>query len=65
VEGCRAQPITPLSIGFVTQFEEDDGDPFSSIDCHQNVGAFDPNDKQAQPVGIQAQHFIDERGEID
>jgi uncharacterized repeat protein (TIGR01451 family) len=65
VEGCRAQPITPLSIGFVTQFEEDDGDPFTSIDCHQNIGAFDPNDKQAQPVGIQSQHFIDEREEID
>jgi uncharacterized repeat protein (TIGR01451 family) len=65
VEGCRAQPISPLSIGFVTQFEEDDGDPFSSIDCHQNIGAFDPNDKQAQPIGIQAQHFIDENGEID
>ncbi len=65
VEGCRAQPITPLSIGFVTQFEEDDGDPFTSIDCHQNIGAFDLNDKQAQPVGIQSSHFIDERGEID
>jgi hypothetical protein len=65
VEGCRTQQLGPLSIGFVTQFQEDDGDPFTSIDCHQNIGAFDPNDKQAQPVGIQAQHFIDERGEID
>jgi uncharacterized repeat protein (TIGR01451 family) len=65
VEGCRTTPTTPLSIGFVTQFEEDDGDPFTSIDCHQNIGSFDPNDKQAQPVGIQAQHFIDENGEID
>ncbi len=65
VEGCRTTPTTPLSIGFVTQFEEDDGDPFTSIDCRQNIGSFDPNDKQAQPIGIQAQHFIDENGEID
>jgi uncharacterized repeat protein (TIGR01451 family) len=65
VEGCRVQPATPLSIGFVTQFPEDDGDPFTSIDCHQNIGAFDPNDKSAQPIGIGNQHFIDEKAEID
>ena len=65
VEGCRVNTATPLSIGFVTQFDEDDGDPFESIDCHQNIGAFDPNDKQAHPQGIGSQHFIDEDTEID
>jgi fimbrial isopeptide formation D2 family protein len=65
VEGCRVNNLTPLSIGFVTHFNEDDGDPFVSIDCHQNNGAYDPNDKQAQPQGIGNQHYIDEGTEID
>jgi uncharacterized repeat protein (TIGR01451 family) len=65
VEGCRATPLTPLSIGYVTQFPEDDGDPFVSIDCHENQGSFDPNDKLGLPKGIGNQHFIDEGTEIN
>jgi uncharacterized repeat protein (TIGR01451 family) len=65
VEACRQNLVQPMSLGFVTQFAEDDGDPFVSIDCQQNRGSFDPNDKQAQPVGIGNQHFVDEQAEID
>ncbi len=81
VEGCRAQAVvTPLSLGYVTQFDQNDGDPFTAMDCHQNIGSFDPNDKQAQPVGIGQgvsdgglhaplstlnSHFVDERQEIN
>lgn len=51
VEGCAGDGGTAISLGFVTQFPEDDGDPFISIDCQPNVNSFDPNDKQGFPKG--------------
>jgi fimbrial isopeptide formation D2 family protein len=65
VEGCRRTPTLPLSLGFVTEFDEDDGDPFTAIDCHQNIGSYDPNDKQTHPKGIDRDHFITENEELD
>jgi hypothetical protein len=65
VEGCRNNLNLPRSLGFVTQFDENDGDPFTAIDCHQNLGSYDPNDKQAYPQGTGNLHFIDEIAEID
>ena len=65
VEGCRTTPTLPISLGFVTQYDEDDGNPFVSIDCHQNFGSFDPNDKQTHPQGIDNQHFVNEMAELD
>ena len=65
VEGCRSNPQEPFSLGYVTQFDENDGNPFVSIDCHQNFGSYDPNDKQAYPQGIGSQHFVDEKAELD
>jgi uncharacterized repeat protein (TIGR01451 family) len=65
VEGCRSNVQEPFSLGYVTQFDENDGNPFISIDCRQNFGSYDPNDKQAYPQGISNQHFIDEKAELD
>jgi uncharacterized repeat protein (TIGR01451 family) len=65
VEGCRSNPQEPFSLGYVTQFDENDGNPFISFDCHQNIGSYDPNDKQAYPKGIGNQHFVDEKAELD
>jgi Secretion system C-terminal sorting domain len=65
VEGCRSNAQEPFSLGYVTQFDENDGNPFISVDCHQNYGSYDPNDKQAYPQGIGNQHFIDEKAELD
>lgn len=59
VEGCGLNPGGAFSIGFVSQFGEDDGDPFVSIDCQQNSGSFDPNDKQASPAGYGPEHYIE------
>ena len=47
VEGC-GNGFTP---GFVNQFPMDDADPFLDIDCRENIGSYDPNDKQAFPIG--------------
>jgi len=48
-----------LSLGFVNQFPQDEADPFVDIDCQQNRGSFDPNDKQGFPNGYGNNKFID------
>ncbi len=57
VEGCVPDG-DPFNIGFASVFSEDDGDPFISIDCQDNRGSFDPNDKQGFPKGLGEEHFI-------
>ncbi|MCG8331358.1 MAG: T9SS type A sorting domain-containing protein [Chitinophagales bacterium] len=52
VEGCTSDPGAAVSLGFHTQYWEDDADHFISIDCQQNIGSYDPNDKRAFPGGI-------------
>jgi uncharacterized repeat protein (TIGR01451 family) len=52
VEGCASNPNAPISLGFITQYWEDDADHFVSIDCQQNIGSYDPNDKRAFPGGV-------------
>lgn len=49
IEGCGN---AMFSTGFLTLFPQDDDVPFVDIDCRQNVGSFDPNEKSAQPSGF-------------
>ncbi|MCB0595818.1 MAG: T9SS type A sorting domain-containing protein [Lewinellaceae bacterium] len=51
--------------GFITQFEENDGDPFVSIDCQPNIGSFDPNDKQGYPQGFGTDRLIHPNTDIE
>jgi hypothetical protein len=62
VEGCGA---TPISLGFVTQFSNSDESPFIDVDCRQNVGAYDPNEKQAAPTGYGTKHHIPSNTDIE
>ena len=59
IEGCGTNPAGGFSTGFVTQFPEDDANPFISIDCQVVIGSFDPNDKYGYPAGYGDEHFID------
>lgn len=52
LEGCGENSNGSFSQGFVTQFSEADWLPSVSVDCQENRGAFDPNDKQAFPKGV-------------
>jgi uncharacterized repeat protein (TIGR01451 family) len=61
VEGCGGLN-TP---GMVNLFTMDDPDPFSAVDCTQNTGSFDPNDKQAFPQGYDNEHFIERNTDIE
>lgn len=56
VEGCSETGA--FSTGFATQYPNDDDDPWIDIDCRQNIGAYDPNDKQGFPIGYGAQRYI-------
>lgn len=56
VEACTTG--STFSTGFVTQFPADDADEFVDIDCTENTGSYDPNDKQGFPKGYGQHHYI-------
>ena len=63
VEGCTTN--SQFSLGFVNQFPPDDNDPWVDIDCTQNVGSYDPNDKQGFPIGYKSAHYIEPGTDIE
>jgi uncharacterized repeat protein (TIGR01451 family) len=65
VEGCGENANGAFSIGFVSQFGENDGNPYVSTDCQENRGAYDPNDKQGFPRGVGAEHWIEPGTDLD
>ncbi|MCB0517928.1 MAG: T9SS type A sorting domain-containing protein [Lewinellaceae bacterium] len=60
VEGCGTNGSGTFSLGFVNQFPLPDEALFDDIDCQENTGAFDPNDKTGYPNGYTASHFIEQ-----
>lgn len=57
VEGCNAGG-GEVSAGFVNQFSLGDEVGFVDIDCTENSGSYDPNDKQGIPVGYGTEHYL-------
>ncbi|MCB0532683.1 MAG: DUF11 domain-containing protein [Saprospiraceae bacterium] len=53
-EGCGGY----ASLGFINQFPVDAFVPSWDRDCVQNIGSFDPNDKQGFPTGFSSEHYI-------
>jgi hypothetical protein len=49
----------PMLPSLPNQFYNGNSSPFVSMDCQSNRGAFDPNDKNAQPLGYGAAHLIE------
>lgn len=54
VEGCAG--FTP---GMATLFSLNDEKPYVAMDCQENIGSYDPNDKQAFPRGYGSEHYIE------
>jgi hypothetical protein len=65
IEGCRANTTDTFTTGIISQFPLFDGEPYRAIDCQQNRGSYDPNDKAAKPTGVSAEHFIDKNIPLD
>lgn len=63
VEGCTDG--SPISIGFVNNYSEDDASPFYSDECRESIGSFDPNDKRGFPEGIGEDHLIFPETELE
>ncbi len=61
VEGCGGLNQT----GLVNLFSNEPSTPYIATDCRENIGAFDPNDKQAFPVGFGTEHFIEQNTELE
>lgn len=64
-EGCNPQADGTFNTGFVTQFSNGNSSPFIAVDCQENVASYDPNDKAAQPVGYDVQHYIFANTDLD
>lgn len=58
VEGCDPDNDQDYSTGFALMFPQDDNDPWVDIDCQENIGSYDPNDKTAFPKGYGAEQYI-------
>lgn len=61
VEGCGGLN-TP---GLVNIFPPNSDNPFESADCQENIGSFDPNDKQGFPKGYGDQHLVKANTDIE
>lgn len=61
VEGCLSSlfPSNPITTGLVNTFSLDDFTPYLSTDCQPSIGSYDPNDKQAFPIGYGGAHSIE------
>ncbi len=61
LEGCGGINQT----GLVNLFPLNDPNPFQALECRENIGSYDPNDKQAFPAGYGSQHFIKPNVDIE
>ncbi len=65
IEACGTDDNGNFSVGYITQFHEDDGEPFLSIDCQEVVGSFDSNHKRGYPKGYGDHHYIDRGQDLE
>ncbi len=65
IEGCGVNGDGTFSLGFVTQFPQYTSGPSVDIDCEENRGAFDPNDKSAIPTGHGEEHYIERNTDLE
>ncbi|MBK8966244.1 MAG: T9SS type A sorting domain-containing protein [Lewinellaceae bacterium] len=61
LEGCGGLN-TP---GLVTLFPMNTANPFQTRDCRQNIGSYDPNDKQAFPRGYGAENLVEANTDLE
>ena len=59
LENCNPTSETILHVSYVLSQYNGNSNPAIAIDCQQNIFAYDPNDKTAQPEGYGAQHYIE------
>jgi hypothetical protein len=58
LEGCGTNGDGAFSMGYVPQFPNDEEDIFIDEDCRTVTASYDPNDKQAEPLGYATEHYV-------
>ena len=61
LEGCGGINTT----GLVNAFPQDDGNIFESIECIENIGSYDPNDKSASPSGWGNENYLAKNTDLE
>ncbi|MFT6513930.1 MAG: putative repeat protein (TIGR01451 family) [Neolewinella sp.] len=64
LEGCVGNPVNGGSTGFANILSLGNGFPSEAIVCRENVGAYDPNDKNGYPLGYGEENNIAEGTEL-
>jgi len=57
-EGCGTDGNGAFSIGFINDFDLGDFLSYEDIDCQENIGSYDPNDKMSFPEGFGAENLV-------
>ncbi|MCC6725541.1 MAG: T9SS type A sorting domain-containing protein, partial [Saprospiraceae bacterium] len=65
VEACGLGNVANISTGFVNMFPMDDADPWIDVDCRENSLSYDPNLKEAFPIGYMEDHRIGRNTDLE
>lgn len=58
IEGCGTNENGAFSIGVLPLFEQNEAEPYIAVDCQENIGSYDPNDKQVFPKGYGTANYV-------
>jgi len=65
IEGCGVNEDGTINTGFINNFSLGDYYPYLDVDCQENIGAYDPNDKQVYPNGFGEEDFVKKNQTLD
>lgn len=65
IELCGTDENGEASLGFITMFNIENASPHVDEDCTENIGSYDPNDKQAWPKGYSGTDLIENYVSLD
>jgi len=65
IEGCGTDMSGMSTVGFINDFASGDYSSFIDIDCQENIGSYDPNDKTVYPEGYGDENYIKNNQSLD
>lgn len=65
IEGCGTNMSGSFSNGFLNDFASGDFSSFIDIDCQENIGSYDPNDKTVYPEGYGDENYVKNNQSLD
>jgi len=65
IEGCGVNEDGTINTGFLNNFSLGDYYPYLDVDCQENIGSYDPNDKHVFPNGFSEEDFIKNNQTLD